>query len=276
MSFTDADGAIRTWDGVDRYQQTGFDPTKIYQPSPVSTPPPEGITSFTHGNGAIMTWDGRAGGYVQTGYDPTKDLSKQPQPPITYPQVGQDPYGGQGWWNPYQGRWEPPAGYISPYEQQQLGLGQQQLGLGQQRLASEQQQWQQSLSWQQQASQMQLEEERRKRIAELAANPRSWLEYASYTGGVPTIQPWMLPLMPQQYGLKAGEPIPGYSPQGMAGMPEMTTPSTQLWARMGPTAQQQLYGYQTARTGQMPEEQTWRLWSQAPPSGQFGGLQQQR
>lgn len=143
-------------------------------------------------------------------------------------------------------------------------------------LAQQQQQFKETMGWNQQQAQMQAEETRRQKIAQLAANPRSWLEYASYTGTTPTVQPWMLPLMPQQYGLKTGEPIPGYSPEGMAGMPKPTTPSAQLWSRMGPTAQQQLYGYETARTGQTPEEQQWRLWSQAPPSGQSGGLQWQR
>jgi len=36
---------------------------------------------------------------------------------------------------------------------------------------------------------------------------------------------------------------------------------------MGPTAQQQYYGYQQAQAGARPEETAWRLWSAAPPGG---------
>lgn len=111
--------------------------------------------------------------------------------------------------------------------------------------------------------------ERQRYGAELAAQPHSWLEYAAYTGEQPAIQPWMQPLMPQQYQqLGTGQPIPGYQgTQGMAGMPQLTTPSRQYQARMGPTAMGQYQGYQQARTGARPEETEFRLWSAAPPSG---------
>lgn len=132
---------------------------------------------------------------------------------------------------------------------------------------------QQQLAQQQQYQQWQMGQAERQYGAQLAAQPRSWLEYAAYTGEQPGIQPWMLPLMPQQYGqLQAGGAIPGYAPESMGGMPQLLTPSAQYQARMGPTAMQQYQGYQQARTGVLPEETQFRLWSGAPPGGQYGGL----
>jgi hypothetical protein len=52
----------------------------------------------------------------------------------------------------------------------------------------------------------------------------------------------------------------------------MKIPSTQYWQRMGPQAQQQYYGYQTAQSGFTPEESQYRVWKYAPPSGQNQGL----
>ena len=59
-------------------------------------------------------------------------------------------------------------------------------------------------------------------------------------------------------------------------MPELTRPSRQYQARMGPTAQAQYQGYRKARTGILPEETQFRQWSAAPPSGAFPGLQYRR
>lgn len=144
-------------------------------------------------------------------------------------------------------------------QQQQYGLQQQEL--------EQQQQWQ---AWQQ-------EEARRQYGAQLAAQPQSWLQYAAYTGEQPAIQPWMQPLMPQEYaGLGAGQVIPGWGEETMAEMPELTRPSRQYQARMGPTSMQQYLGYRQARTGVRPEEEQWRLWSGAPPGGQHQGLKYAR
>lgn len=157
--------------------------------------------------------------------------------------------------------------------------------------AQEQRLNEQYLAWQRQQAEFEQQESRRQYLAQLAARPVSWLEYAAYAGEPPAIQPWMQPLMPQQYQqLGAGEIIPGYGTQGAAGrgpggipqtpgygwLPELTRPSRQYQARMGPTAQQQLYGYEQARTGARPEETQFRLWSQAPPSGQYRGLTRAR
>jgi hypothetical protein len=53
----------------------------------------------------------------------------------------------------------------------------------------------------------------------------------------------------------------------VTGLPNLLRPSAQYNARMGPTAQQQYLGYEQARTGAIPEETQFRMWSMAPPSG---------
>jgi hypothetical protein len=158
---------------------------------------------------------------------------------------------------------------------------------------AQQQMMQQYYQWQQQEAQRQYE------AALAAKGGLGWLESAAYTGQQPVIQPWMTPLMPGQYGYGGGpghvrkidlpvngnliikqegeaggvgQPIPGWTPEEMSGMPALLNPSAQYWARMGPTAQQQYYGYKQARTGATPEETQFRLWSSSPPSGQYRGL----
>jgi hypothetical protein len=165
----------------------------------------------------------------------------------------------------------PQAETVSPYQQQQLQYQQQQ---AQQTLAYQQQQLAAEQAWRQQ----QLEADKQQRLATLAAQPKSWLEYASLAGQAPAVQPWMLPLMPQDYQQtqSVGNPIAGWTPENMKGMPDLINPSAQYMARMGPTAQQQYYGYQQADQGATPEETQWRLWSQAPPGGANRGLNQQR
>lgn len=136
-----------------------------------------------------------------------------------------------------------------------------------------------------------LELQQQQYLAGLRARPQSWLEYSLASGTPAVIQPWMTPLMPQQYGgMKAGEIIPGLpgwaetypgSRMGQmvgtpSAMPGLTTPSAQYFARMGPTAQQQYQGYQRMQTGATPEETQWRLWSQAPPGGRGMSLRYMR
>jgi len=81
-----------------------------------------------------------------------------------------------------------------------------QMELAQQQLAAEQ-------GWKQQEYGL----EQQQYASQLAAQPKSWLEYAAYTGQPPVVQPWMLPLMPQEYagleGLRAGQPVPGWPEQ---------------------------------------------------------------
>ncbi len=146
-------------------------------------------------------------------------------------------------------------------------------------LDQEKQQQEQMIAWYREQAQMQAEQERQTQLANLRANPASWLEYASVAGETPSVQPWMMPLMPQQYqGVQAGTELPGYQAGGstMAGLVQLTPPSRQYQARMGPTALQQYGGYERARSGITPEELQFRLWSSAPPSGSQSGLTWQR
>lgn len=138
----------------------------------------------------------------------------------------------------------------------------------------QQRQWQEEqLQWKQQEAEMQQQEMERQERARLSASPISWLQYASYTGDTPAIQPWMMPLMQQQYpSLQTGQAIPGYTPESGSEMPTLTNPSAQLWARMGPTAQGQFLGYRQSRTGSRPEESMFRLGAGAPPGGRNTGL----
>ncbi len=160
----------------------------------------------------------------------------------------------------WQSGWTGP-GYETPYQEQITPYQQQQLEYQRQQAA-------QDAAYRQQ----QLEQEQKNYLAQLAAQPKSWLEYAATANTPPVIQPWMLPLMPQEYaGLpQAGEVIPGWTAQNMTGMPDLIPPSGQYMARMGPTAQQQYYGYMQADKAMTPEESRWRLWSMAPPSGRRG------
>ena len=161
--------------------------------------------------------------------------------------------------------WMPPQGYVSPQEQWQRDWMKEQSG-------AEQKRWESQRAWEEQREQMRLTAERETRLAQLRANPASWLEYASFAGQTPTIQPWMVPLG-QEYNMQAGQPIQGYQAGGeKMNLPELTTPSAQYMSRMSPSMRQQYGGYEQARTGQTPQDVEWRLWSQAAPSGRFGGL----
>jgi hypothetical protein len=132
--------------------------------------------------------------------------------------------------------------------------------------ASQEAQWQAQIAQQEKAY-----------AASLAAQPHAFLEYAAYTGQQPAVQPWMQPLMSGEYsGLQAGEQIPGWSGTDMTGMPELTNPSRQYQARMGPTGYQQYLGYQQAQTGAPMEETDWRLWAQAAPGGRQTQMYRQR
>ena len=157
---------------------------------------------------------------------------------------------------------------------QRLAIAQMQYGPQQ---AAQEAQWRQAqLGWQREQWGQQLAAEKEQRLAQLAAQPISWLEYAALSGQAPAIQPWMLPLMPQEYSqLQAGGAIPGWGKTSATGMPALTTPSAQYSARMGPTAQQQYYGYEQARTAAQPTEQQFRMWNIAPP-GQSMALTQRR
>ena len=163
---------------------------------------------------------------------------------------------------------------ITPFQEQQFGLQQQQV-------SQQQAQFQQQLGFQQQQAQLAAQEQERQYRSQLAANPINWLQYASYTGQPPVVQPWMVPLGLQggEQQLQVGQTIPGFEGQQgnqqiqtFADLPQLRTPSAQLQARWGPTAQAQFLGFRQARTGASPEETQFRLGSQRAPTGRFGGF----
>ena len=215
-----------------------------------------------------------------------------------------DIFGRTATWNSRLGQWNYPPNFgqrpadqpapITPFQQQQFGLQEQQLSqqqaqqeaaaaFQQQQLTQQQQQFGAQLGFQQQQVTAQQAEEERRFGAQLAANPINWLQYQAYTGEQPVIQPWMIPLGFQNVGgnitpqgLQVGQPIPGAQvqagQQSFAGLPQLTTPSAQLQARWGPTAQAQFLGYRQARTGATPEETQFRLGSTRAPTGSFSGF----
>ncbi len=182
------------------------------------------------------------------------------------------------------------AGEISPFQQQQFETQEQQFQQGlqfqQAQQAQAQQQFQAQLQFQQEQAQLAAQEQERQYRSQLAANPINWLQYSAYTGEQPVIQPWMVPLGFQNtggtiapQGLQAGQPIPGFGGQAgqqgqqtFADLPQLTTPSAQLQARWGPTAQAQFLGYRQARTGATPQETQFRLGAGRAPTGRFGGF----
>ena len=165
---------------------------------------------------------------------------------------------------------------MTEWQREQLALSREQAAADAAWRLQQLQQQEQESAREQEWREQQLALQKQQELAQLAAQPHSWLEYAALAGEQPAIQPWMLPLMPQEYAGAAGEPIPGWGAESMAGMPALTRPSRQYQARMGPTALQQYGGYRQARTGERPEETEFRLWSQAPPGGQHRGLTQVR
>lgn len=140
----------------------------------------------------------------------------------------------------------------------------------------------------------QLAADREERLAQLAAQPISWLQHAALSGQQPVVQEWMKPLMRPGQALQVGQPIPGFqagapgagfvsgtaTPQPLgtqfANLPELRRPAAQLFARMGPTAQAQWAGFRQARTGVPPQETLFRQRQGGPPGAGRGGFQQQR
>ncbi len=222
--------------------------------------------------GYRYVWDSSSMRYV---LEPSTGLTPQGRQP--YSSYGVNPYDNpdtsqaEGQFNPNTGQWEPPANYITPQQQWERDEAQRQQ-------AWQQQQWQQQMAWNREQQAAQLAAEKEQRLATLKANPASWLEYAALANQPAAIQPWMLPLMPQQYqGMQAGATLPGWTGSAEAqNLAQLTTPSAQYMARMSPASKQQFYGYERARTGSPAEDTQWRMWNQAPPGGSFGGLNYNR
>ncbi len=67
------------------------------------------------------------------------------------------------------------------------------------------------ISWYREQASMQAAQEKQSQLASLLANPMSWIQYNALAETNPAVQPWMQPLMSQQYsGLQAGQAIPGW------------------------------------------------------------------
>ncbi|KKL69381.1 hypothetical protein LCGC14_2115540, partial [marine sediment metagenome] len=179
-----------------------------------------------------------------------------------------------------------PPTELTPFQQAQEERQRQEFQTTQQRLTQEreadrlfrEQQFgfqREQLEAEQLFREQQLTGQREERLAQLAAQPISWLQHAALSGQTPVVQPWMIPLMRPGQNLQVGQPIPGFQPalpggaveQGgfipgtatpsplgtqFANLPELRRPSAQLFARMGPTAQQQFLGFRQARTGIPP------------------------
>lgn len=152
------------------------------------------------GPGYYVVYDPATGGYTIEGQppEPSPEMSEWQQAQMELAQQeAQRAYEQQMWERQQTG-----VSDVPQWRPGELGLQQQYLALEQQQAAQEQQNY----------------------LAQMAAQPKSWLEYAAASGQPPVVQPWMLPLMPQQYpelaGLQAGQPVPGW-PSQFAG----TTPA---------------------------------------------------
>lgn len=262
-------------------------------------------------DGKVVSRDPLGRSTEMTAYEEARlGLEERGQAGWTAPTTGvpTDAYGRTATWNQRLGQWDYPPNWgqrpgdqpepIPPSQLEQwewereqalrqFRLGEQQFGTQQQfqeqQLAQQQAQFQANLQFQQAQAQAAQEEQERRYMSQLAAQPISWLQYAAYTGQQPVIQPWMKPLGFQDTGgavmPQVGQPIPGF--QGQAGekgiqsfanLPQLRTPSAQLQASWGPTAQAQWLGYKQARTGATPEESQFRSWSQRAPTGRFTGF----
>ena len=221
------------------------------------------------GNGNVLPGTGKVNEYLELFKPADEEIRTYPAPGGV--DVFWDENGLLNTWSPENNEYIP--GQYDPTKDQNL-LRQQNLDtwnqsqaatnleLEQQRLAQDQQQFL--------ASQ---EADRQQRLATLKANPASWLEYSAASGQTPAVQPWMLPLMPQQYlqSVKSGDALPGWQQDqesAVGKLPELTSPSNQYMARLNPSSKSQYYGYQQANTGATPEDTQYKLWNTSPGTGQ--------
>jgi hypothetical protein len=208
---------------------------------------------------------------AQAAYYNAQAQGKTNQPPM-YSQWGSNPYDNpdttqqEGQFNPITGQWEPPPGYTSPFQQAQFDWQKQQADM-------QNQLQQQQFSWQKEQFQLQQEADKAARLANLRANPASWLEYASASGQTPTVQAWMKPLAAPGSNLEVGSPLTQYNASGPSmGLSPLLAPSAQYMSRIAPSSQQQYAGYQQALTGATPQDTSWLLNQSTAPGGNFGGL----
>jgi len=172
-------------------------------------------------------------------------------------------------------------GELTAWQEEQLGLARQEL-----EAQAEQQAWQRDISeqelkwqqqqfyeqmgfereqfaWQQEETRRQAEVEQRNYLAQLAAQPHSWLEFSLAAGKPAVVQPFMLPLATEQYPeLQAGQVIPGWPTQAMQPtQPAYTAPAYPTGAPTYPTG----YTQQPA----LPTEA--EMWATPPQTQQYVG-----
>lgn len=256
----DEDGHLHHWDIVQGDVTIGYDPSKATGKAPTTptAPPPDPPAA-----GYEWYWDGDQ--WAQRKSD-VSGAGTTGAPPYQAPP-------GYHWKQKEDGTWRIVEGdYTAPTSAVDTEL----LEIERQKLAAQQQQ----SMWQMQYQQQQVEQERQRQLADLRANPQSWLQYSLQAKETPVVQPWMVPLSPEQYGwggVQVGQALPNWeastdqeSLQGK--LPPLLSPSAQYFSRIAPSARQQYFGYQKALTGATPEDTQWSLWSKAPPSGRNTGL----
>jgi hypothetical protein len=195
--------------------------------------------------------------------------------------------------------------------QRQLALQQQEFQNSQAQNTMEWQYRQAQLEQNERMEQARIEEQRQQRLATLAAQPKSWIEYAILSNQKAVVQPWMESMLPKLSPFKEGGTLPGFakvSPIGMNPQDEaaireqfgddwydqrmrekqeeadkinktkdiLLNPSAQLMSRMEPSDKEQYYGYQQYATSRTPEDEQARLWGMAAPSGSNRGLRWSR
>ena len=279
-TYTDGNGTVYTWSDTNGYVQTGYDETKDTRLRP--NPP----TTSVKPSGFYTSYAEALAAAGNSGYTPvqTPDGWWGLEPPKTSttstPKIqGKSPYDNpatpeeEGIFNPNTGEWSPPYGWVDPRDATDAAYRKSQFDADETWRRQQADMENQRFQWEQGQATAQLEAQKQARLANLRANPASWLEYASLAGQTPTVQPWMVPLGQAGTGLRAGQALPGYNPQGNnMNLPQLTTPSNQYMNSIAPSSRQQYYGYQQAATGATPSDTQWLQWGGALPGGQYKGL----
>lgn len=183
----------------------------------------------------------------------------------------------EGQFNPYTGQWVAPQGYVSPAEQRRTDLESQQRQQEQDNWMRQFELQQMQFDFQRQQAEAAAAQAQQNYLANLRANPASWLEYAGASGEQAAVQPWMVPI--SNGSLQAGQALPGVSSSGelnAQGLPNLTTPSAQYISRITPSARAQYAGYKQAQTGQTALDTDYWLRAGSPPGGSFAGASRTR
>lgn len=245
MTFTDAQGRVMTWNGMNQYVQTGYDPSGI---------PPSEMTPFQEAQ--VERWE-------------RQDKPEAERKGKTWEQMMKEKEAIRitGERRREQERWEADQERQAQQFEQTMAWNREQA----QMRAAEQERQQMArfaamgpISWMQAAAYTGETPETQEFMRPLMPGLYGG-QGATPQGGAA-----------QPSGFQTGQPISGWTPESGAGMQELLRPSAQLWARMGPTSQAQLMSYRQARTGIRPEEQEFRRRSVAPPGGMQGGLRWSR